>query len=426
MPALPPIVSDFLTRIKNDLSVGSDLATPGSGNIRGAAQNYLRAQDMASALELLQDVLSNPAATGVVTFTGLPSADDTLVVGDITYTWKAAPSAAFEVDIGADADGCVTNLVAAINLTGTAGVTYGADTTIHPEVFAADGAGSTVDLTAFDVGAVGNSIVFTESMANTTISGSGTLTGGSDGITLTATGNGTVSTFVEGASTFTANAHIGDTFTFDAATTTADLQGVVATVVSNTTTTLTFAENLPAATATGDDGILTSTSMSGAIAELRQGAGPADAPRGNVYGHSRTVADALNRLTTQLGATQTERNLGRPGLKVATGSSTSVVELETAGIPFRIDELRGAKIVVAGQDPRIVVQSDETSVTVNKAYASAPAATTAVTLTVAADQAHKTYGKLTVHPGAQPGENHVLADQIGQAEAAVVAFTLPA
>jgi len=306
MPALPTIVTDFLTRIKDDLSVGPQLATPGPGNIRGAAMNYLRAQDMSSVLELLQDALDQTT-----------------------------------------------------NLTATGGTTT-----------------SVQDTGAFVVGAqVGNFVTFAGNI-------------------------------------------------------TAALAGLTFRVVSNTTGELFFGEILPGTPANGDTYTIAGGLVQGAIDELRQ---PRDgaaqtisaAPPGSVFGDMRIVADALNRLTVQLGQTQNERNLGRPGLQVASGSSTTVVQLETVGIPFRIDEFRGAKIVVSGEEPRFVVRNDETSVTVQAAYSSAPTATTAVTLTVAADQANKTYGKLSIHPGAQPGENIFLADLIQQAEDAVIAFTLP-
>lgn len=62
MPALPTVVTDYLTAIKDALTVGSDLGS----NLNAAAQNYLRAMDMASVLDLLQDGLD----TGTLTATG--------------------------------------------------------------------------------------------------------------------------------------------------------------------------------------------------------------------------------------------------------------------------------------------------------------------------------------------------------------------
>ncbi len=305
--SLPTIVEDFLDRIVLELSVGPQLATPGPGNINGAAMNYLRAQDMSSVLELLQNALDQPS-----------------------------------------------------DMTATGGTT----------------------------------------------------------------------TSVQDTGAFIVNTQAKAVVTFDAATTTAALQGLSFEVVSNTTGALFFGETLPGTPVTGDTYTITSGLVQVAIDNLR---GPRDgsaqgigaAPVGSVYGDMRMVAEALNVLVVQLGATQNERNLGRPGLQVAAASTETVVQLETAGISFRIDEFRGAKVVVSGEDERFVVRNDETSVTVNKAYSSAPTATTAVAITVAANQANKTYGTLAVHPGSQPGENIFLSDLITQARAAVEASTIP-
>jgi len=53
MPALNANVTAFLTKVKNDLTVGSDLT--GTGSLRAGAVNYVRAQDIANVLRLLRD-----------------------------------------------------------------------------------------------------------------------------------------------------------------------------------------------------------------------------------------------------------------------------------------------------------------------------------------------------------------------------------
>lgn len=80
------------------------------------------------------------------TFTSNVAADDTVTIGATVYTFKAAPSAAFEVDVGADLATSIDNLVAAINLTGTAGTTYGTGTTAHPLVTGSNPDDLTLDL----------------------------------------------------------------------------------------------------------------------------------------------------------------------------------------------------------------------------------------------------------------------------------------
>lgn len=101
-------------------------------------------------------------AIGNLAFGGIPVAAEIVTIGTTVYVWDAAPSAPFEVDIGASAAISINNLIAAINLTGTPGVEYGAGTTIHPDVIAVAGAGTDdADVEAKVGGVAGNSIVST-------------------------------------------------------------------------------------------------------------------------------------------------------------------------------------------------------------------------------------------------------------------------
>ena len=542
MPALSPATTDYLAAIKAGLQTGSDLNPP-TGNIFAPGQNYLAAMDMATVLELLQEALSNPIATGVVTFTGVPTADDTVTIGGVVYTWVAVPAVPFDIDIGGDADDCVTNLVAAIVAGAGEGTLYGTGTTANPDVTAADGTGSTVDISAQNSGVVGNAVVFTESMDNATISGSGTLAGGSDGILLTASNPGTVRTFqdgvaatgvvtftgvptaddtltigttvytwvaapavpfdidigadapgcvtnlvaaivagagegtvygtgttahpdvvaadgagdtvdltvintgvagnaivftesmdnatISGAGTlaggldiFTADAHAGDTFTFDAATTTAALQGLSFKVASNTVGVLTFAEDLPAATVVGDDGLLTSTSASAQILALRDGStARGSAPRGNVYGASRSVTAALLTLAENLAVTVADFQPTVNGGTMGT-STTTAVALDIRGTTVPVDFFVSMLLRRAAETDRKIVSSDENGVcTVTPAYGTA--ATGAYTVVRPLDGLAPGLQQKDTHPGAQAGGNARLADFIDVVEAGVVAFTLP-
>lgn len=118
------------------------------------------------------------AASGVITFTDTGQADDTVVIGSVTYTLKAAPDAAYEVDIGASAADTAANLAAAINASGTAGTTYGEDTVAHPAVRASvDGAAVTV--TSVEAGANGNLIATTETSSHASFAAA-SLAGGLD------------------------------------------------------------------------------------------------------------------------------------------------------------------------------------------------------------------------------------------------------
>jgi hypothetical protein len=88
------------------------------------------------------------------------AADDTVTIGGIVYTFKADPSStAYAVDVGSDLDDSIGNLVAAINLSGTADDEYGAGTAINPYASAvADLANDEIDLTSKIPGLQGNGI----------------------------------------------------------------------------------------------------------------------------------------------------------------------------------------------------------------------------------------------------------------------------
>lgn len=113
-------------------------------------------------------------ATGTITVSGgLPTAAETFVVGTQTFAFQAgARTAAGQVQIGGDADACVTNIAAAINADLT--------TVVAVPNLTAD----TVVIYAKTPGTAGNSIPLTESATNVAVDGSGTLGGtvaGADG-----------------------------------------------------------------------------------------------------------------------------------------------------------------------------------------------------------------------------------------------------
>ena len=105
------------------------------------------------------------AARGTITVTGIATADQTFVVNSTTITAKADGSGNVDwFTIGGSASAAVTNMVATIN--------EGSETA---NVFALDGAGDTVVVEWRTAGTAGNSITFTEGLANATIDGGGTL-----------------------------------------------------------------------------------------------------------------------------------------------------------------------------------------------------------------------------------------------------------
>ena len=91
------------------------------------------------------------------------TANDTVTIGAVTYTFKAAPTTvANEVKIGATAADTLANLKKAINLTGVAGTDYGSLTVIHPTVEAGVITATTLKLAAKTGGTAGNALVSTE------------------------------------------------------------------------------------------------------------------------------------------------------------------------------------------------------------------------------------------------------------------------
>lgn len=107
-------------------------------------------------------------AVGTLTFAGNAVAAETVVVGGVTYTWRAAvTTTANEVLVGASAAASAQNLYDAINATAAqSGVTFGSLTVVNPQVRASAVTATTVVVQAKLPGSVGNLIASTETMTN--------------------------------------------------------------------------------------------------------------------------------------------------------------------------------------------------------------------------------------------------------------------
>ncbi len=130
---------------------------------------------------------------------------ETVTIGSTVYTFVNHLTTAFHVMIGAAATNTCDNLIAAINLNGTAGTHYATGTTVHPTVRAYAGASDTVDVytkTNTILTAVGTLIATTQTMASGTW-GATTLADGTNGtnVTFTVTGNDIAGVFATGYST---------------------------------------------------------------------------------------------------------------------------------------------------------------------------------------------------------------------------------
>lgn len=119
-------------------------------------------------------------ATGqLVISTGVPTAADTVTLGDIVYTWVAAAdvadtssATAVKVAIGANIADSVKNLKNAIMRGPGRGVKYSSDAVKNAKVTAAINADATkLDLKADEIGTIGNVVVSTESGSHTAITG---------------------------------------------------------------------------------------------------------------------------------------------------------------------------------------------------------------------------------------------------------------
>lgn len=106
------------------------------------------------------------AASGTVTIvTTGPTEGQIVTIGSEVYTFTATPTVPFDVDLGAGFADAADNLAITIN----------ADSIL----FRASEAGSVVTVTALNPGTQGN-VLFTTNADDTTLTGAGLLTGGTD------------------------------------------------------------------------------------------------------------------------------------------------------------------------------------------------------------------------------------------------------
>jgi hypothetical protein len=123
---------------------------------------------------------SGVRATGLLDYSAtLPTASDTVVINTRTYTFVASPSSADDILIGADADECNANLIAAINRAPGEGTLYGTGTTRNVDVTAEEGPSADEMLvTAILAGTVPNAYATTSAGTTPPTWGGATLSGG--------------------------------------------------------------------------------------------------------------------------------------------------------------------------------------------------------------------------------------------------------
>jgi hypothetical protein len=112
-------------------------------------------------------------AQAILSIDGVPTAEDTVTLGALTYIWKAALSTLGidEVVIGATAAESADNLMAAINGNVGFGETYSANMIVNDSAVAGleDGSTTSIILTAATMGTSGNDTALSESGTQTSV-----------------------------------------------------------------------------------------------------------------------------------------------------------------------------------------------------------------------------------------------------------------
>lgn len=178
------VSSNALFRYSRDGSTKTPLVGTilGDGNPPIAAtQDYLFIAD-GTSLQYYNGTGS--FANGVLTFTGLPLNTETVTLGSLTYTWvttlSAGPTVANEIVIGVDVETSIENFVAAVTAGPGIGSKYSEGTTVNLAATASENTATTATAQAVGAGAIGNTIVSTDTMTNASW-GAATLEDGTDG-----------------------------------------------------------------------------------------------------------------------------------------------------------------------------------------------------------------------------------------------------
>lgn len=117
-------------------------------------------------------------SAGTLTATLNFSAAETVVIGDITYIFRASPSVAYDVQLGVSLAVSLSNLAAAVMASGTAGVEYATGTEANTDAEAA-ATTTTLLVVAMEAGADGNDIATTDTAVSASWSAA-TLEDGAD------------------------------------------------------------------------------------------------------------------------------------------------------------------------------------------------------------------------------------------------------
>lgn len=185
--------SDAVPLSANDIQIGEsanataaniiaavNAAEGGAGTMYGAG-TVANANAMAFGNDNIVNVLAKTAGTAGNSITFTTDSSNLLLTGDGTLIGGSDVSVllANDIQIGESINATAMNITAAINAAEGAGTMYGEGTVPNADANATF-ANNEVHVEAIVAGAAGNSIAFTTNSDGLSLSGSGTLTGGSD------------------------------------------------------------------------------------------------------------------------------------------------------------------------------------------------------------------------------------------------------
>lgn len=96
------------------------------------------------------------SAYNYLNIVAVPTELDTFSIGDVTYRFMTTVTTAYDITIGADINETTTNIIAAINASGTNDVEYATGTLINADVTAVASDDGSIKLTSKLVGSLGN------------------------------------------------------------------------------------------------------------------------------------------------------------------------------------------------------------------------------------------------------------------------------
>ena len=407
MPALSATTAAFLQRIKDDLTIGSDLGS----SVRGAAQNYLRAQDMATALELLMDALDTVALTAV--------SGTTSSVTDGASTFVASREIGNVVTFTGNVTSELTGVTAVVIANTSTTLTFAplTDAPASGDTYSLDGGflDSIIDdlrsgrglADAPSSNVYGNSRLIQDALLQLV----NRLRVAADAsVVLDTDGSDTITVTLDG----TLAGSVGNDVSVEIV-----VPGAIDQLLSSSFDAVTRVLTVSLDTDSGGDPDDTENTTTLVAAEID---GNTDFTAADTGTDSVTLAEIGRFFCTGGVSTDDHKRLVQAGTLLA-GSTVSRVNLDNRGVPFIVDQLKGRVITVGSEEPRRIVSNDETTALVARVYGSAPG-TDAYTINEP-DQAEKPHPSANAHPGAQPGANDILAELLDKAEESLVAIVLP-